>query len=297
MQLGIIGVWTWAFDRFPAARARDAATELDELGYGTIWLPESAGREAFSLAQLLLGATRRVVVANGIARVTERTARAAAAAHHLLAETSGDRHLLGLGGTHPGSPGGTATAMARYLDQLDTATDTSPGGDRAQRLILAAQHPAMLALARHRSLGTHPYITPVEHTVWAREQLGPDLPLAPELTVVLDTDPRRARDTARRHIGGYLGAGPYIRKMRRFGYTDADLADGGSDRLLDALVAHGDDHAIARRVRDHLTAGATHVSIQVLTDTDDQLLDAWRHLAPALAAPATTSSTTSTTVR
>ena len=166
-----------------------------------------------------------------------------------------------------------------YLDALDAADVPLAVEDRA----LAALGPKMLELAATRTAGVHPYLVTPEHTRIAREAVGPDVFVAPEQGVVLETDPDRARAIARANVSFYFALPNYTNNWRRLGYTDEDLADGGSNRLIDALVAWGDEAAIAARVQEHRDAGANHVCIQVLTDRPKSLsLDQWRILAPAL---------------
>ena len=169
--------------------------------------------------------------------------------------------------------------MSAFLDGLDAADPPLAAVDR----VLAALGPKMLELARTRTAGTHPYLVTPEHTRIAREAIGADRLVAAEQGVVLDTDPDRARATARLHLATYLGLPNYANNWRRLGYTDDDIADGGSDRLVDALVVWGDESTIAARVQEHRDAGADHVCVQVLTDDPRGFpRDQWRALAPAL---------------
>jgi probable F420-dependent oxidoreductase len=169
--------------------------------------------------------------------------------------------------------------MAEYLDALDTAAVPVPAADR----MLAALGPRMLSLARSRAGAAHPYLVPPEHTAMAREALGPATVLAPAQAVVLDTDPQRSQERARAFVNDYLTLPNYVRNLRRLGFGDDDFQAGASDRLVDALVARGDEDAIAARVRAHHDAGADHVCIYVFGQGDEALqLDAWRRLAPAL---------------
>jgi probable F420-dependent oxidoreductase len=170
-------------------------------------------------------------------------------------------------------------AMAGYLDALDTAEPPVP----VEARVLAALGPKMLGLARDRAAGAHPYLTTPEHTQRAREILGGDRLLAPEQRVVLETDPATAREVGHQHLAIYLQLPNYTNNLRRLGFTDNDLAGAGSDRLVDTLVAWGDEDTIARRVREHHDAGADHVCIQVLTgDRNAFPREGWRRLAPAL---------------
>ena len=240
---------------------------------------------------MVLGATQRMVAATGIASVWARDAMTMAAGQLTISEAHPGRFLLGLGvshqpmvdmvrGHHYAKP---LSKMAEYLDAMDRAIYVAPRPAEEPRRVLAALGPKMLRLAAERALGAHPYFVPVEHTAVAREALGEGPMLCPEQAVVLATDPERARAAARLHMGTYLTLPNYTNNLRRLGWTDADLDDGGSDRLVDAIVAWGDEAAIVDRVQAHLDAGADHVCIQVLGDNAAELpLPQWRALAPAL---------------
>ncbi|MEW2387621.1 TIGR03620 family F420-dependent LLM class oxidoreductase [Streptomyces venezuelae] len=297
--LGAVGVWTAAFEGHPAGRVRDAAAEIEELGYGALWYGEAYGRDSVGQAWLLLSATRRMVVASGIANIAFREPLTLAAAERTLGEAFPGRYVLGLGGHRvddtvsevDGYPvptrGRALSTMRRYLDSMDAAPAHGPVPDPAPRRVLAALGPKMLALAAERTWGAHPYFVPVEHTALARRTLGPAAFLGVEQAVVLDTDVDRARETAAQHVAAYVTGAPHQEaNMRRMGFGDEDLAGGRpSRRLVDAIVAYGDVDALHARVRDHLDAGADHVCVQVLTADPGALpLPQWRELAPALTA-------------
>jgi probable F420-dependent oxidoreductase len=282
MELGRIGIWNWlGGDR---EEVREAAAELDELGYGTLWFPNRP--TSFELARDLLDATRRMVVATGIVSIWDHPPDEAAAAHHALREAYPNRFLLGLGVSHahlvdrdePGRYSRPLTRMREYLDALDSAPTPVPVEER----ILAALGPRMLELARDRSAGAHPYLVPAEHTRLARGVLGAGKVLAPEQAVVLETDPVRARALGRQHLHIYLMAPNYTNNWLRLGFTPDDFEDGGSDRLVDTMVAWGDEDAIRERIADHYEAGADHVCIQVITDSGQLPREEWRILAGAL---------------
>jgi probable F420-dependent oxidoreductase len=291
MDLGRVGLWTFQLDLQPAGLAREAAAELEELGYPTLWLPEAVGREPFVNSTMLLASTQKLVVATGIASIWARDAMTMTAGHLALSEAFPGRFLLGIGvshqpmvdfvrGQHYEKP---LTKMRGYLDAMDAAIYMAPRPAEEPRRVLAALGPKMLELAAAKALGSHPYFVPVEHTAFARDVLGEGPMLCPEQAVVLSTDPDEARATARQHMATYLGLPNYTNNLRRFGWGDADLADGGSDALVDAIVAWGDEEAIVRRVQDHLAAGADHVCLQVLTSDATALpMPQWRALAPAL---------------
>jgi probable F420-dependent oxidoreductase len=293
MDLKSVGIWTGQLDYQPASRAREAVAELEELGYGAVWVGEAVGREALSNAGLLLSVTRRLVVATGIANIWVRDALAMVAGQYTLAEAYPERFLLGLGvshaplieamrGHHYQRP---LAAMRQYLNAMDEVVNAYravPPATPPPR-VLAALGPKMLALAAERAHGVHSYFVPPEHTAQARGLLGPGSWLIPEQAVVLEGDPEPARELARRHTSRYLRLPNYTNNLRRLGFDDEDLAGSGSDRLVDAVVAWGDEETIVSRVRAHLDAGADHVCVQVL-DPDRRGLPAtqWRRLAPAL---------------
>jgi probable F420-dependent oxidoreductase len=292
MDIGRIGIWTFALDLQPASRTREAVAELETLGYGAVWVPEAVGREAIANAGLLLSATHSMVVATGIANIWMRQPVAAAAAWKTLNEAYDGRFLLGLGVSHGPSVGRMLkqtwdrplARMREYLDAMDESVFVAAQPPVPPSRVLAALGPRMLDLARERALGAHPYFVPVEHTAFARERLGAGPLLAPEQAVVLESDPTTARQIARTHMAGYLRLPNYANNLIRMGFTEEELADGGSDRVVDAIVAWGDLDTVAARVRAHHDAGADHVCIQVL-EADQRALpmDAWRRLAEALA--------------
>ena len=290
MEIGKIGVWTFEFEQQPWSAVAEAAAELDELGYGAIWFPESRGREVMAQSALLLGATRRAVIAPGIANLYARDAVAMAAGQRTLCEAFPGRYLLGIGVSHRPSVeqirghqyGPPIATMRAYLDAMDAAPHLPPRAENEPRL-LAALGPRMLKLAAERTLGAHPYFVPVEHTAFARQTMGDGPLLAPEQAVVLERDPDRAREIARAHMSRYLAAENYTNNLRRLGYTDDDIANGGSDRLVDAIVAWGSLEEVMTRVQAHLDAGADHVCVQVLPARPGTLpKQEWCELASAL---------------
>jgi probable F420-dependent oxidoreductase len=291
MELGPIGIWTAQFDYQPAAKAQEAAAELEQLGFGAIWFPESVGRESLVNAALLLGATRRIVIATGIANIYARDPVTMTAAQNTLAEAYPARFLLGLGVSHiplveqlrGHSYGKPVASMRAYLDGMDRAPyRAAPPAVKPIR-VLAALGPKMLRLAAERAGGAHPYFVPPEHTALARKILGSDRLLAVEQAVVLESDSAKAREIARAHTSRYLTLPNYVNNLRRLGFDEEDLVNGGSDRLLDAIVAWGDMTAVIERVRAHQSAGADHVCVQVLPQHPQALpLSQWRDVASAL---------------
>lgn len=293
-QLGPVGVWIGAFTIAPAAEARPVAREIEELGYDTLWYPEGLGtRESFTNAAVLLGATERIRVASGIANIWGRDAVSAANAARVLADAFENRFLLGLGVSHPRQvdPRGhryerPVARMSAFLDAMDDDPFVSPDGSRVARppvpRVLAALRPPMLRLAAEKALGAHTFLVPVEHTRRARELLGPEALLVAEQKVVLASDPAEARARARAALAWYLDTPNYLDNLRWLGFSDADFEDGASDRLVEALVAAGDEEAIRARVQEHLDAGATQVAINPLEDGDPFGRETLRRLAPAL---------------
>lgn len=289
--LGRVGVWLGALGWAPAAVEREAAVEIEELGYSALWYSEAHNsKESLSHGALLLGATRRLVVASGIANIWVRDPMAMVAGANALAEAFPGRFLLGLGVSHPPqvaprghSYGRPVATMRAYLEAMDAAEYTGPRPAEPLPRLLGALRSAMLELAAAMADGAHPYLVPVEHTRRARSILGRGKLLATEQFVVLESDPAEARRLGRDAIAWYLTLPNYTDNLRWLGFADDDLAGGGSDALVDALVAWGDEEAIRERVALHLEAGADHVCIQPIGRGADQLgLEQLRRLGPAL---------------
>lgn len=288
MDIGKLGVWTFQLGASEDAPLRDAVAELESLGYGTIWFP--GGGRAFETARRLLAASSTITVATGIVSIYGYEAADVVAQTASLAADYPGRFLLGLGVSHPeavnreGPPrySRPLRAMGGFLDALD-ASASAGASSSSSEVVLAALRTGMLELAKARTRGAHPYFVPVEHTARAREVLGPDKLLAPEQAIVLDEDPESARRIARTHMALYLRLQNYTNNLRGLGYGDADLSDGGSDRLVDAIVAWGDPETVASRVRAHYDAGADHVCVQAL-DADFRAVPTrqWIQLAEAL---------------
>jgi probable F420-dependent oxidoreductase len=289
-RIGRVGVWLGSIALEPAREERAAVARLEELGYGTAWFGEGpTNREAMSHAALLLGASERIMIATGIANIWARDAAAAINGANTLNEACEERFLLGLGVSHAPSVNSRGheyakplTAMRGYLEAIDEHTYTAPAPAHPSPVVLAALRPKMLELARDRTAGAHPYFVPPAHTAKARAILGPRPLLAPEQVVVLETDAARAREIGRRHMASYLRLPNYVNNLRTLGYHDADFADGGSERLVDAIVAWGPEDAIAQRVHEHLDAGADHVAIQAYAEDADAALAQLERLAPLL---------------
>jgi probable F420-dependent oxidoreductase len=291
VALGPVGIWTAVLDACPSAVAQQHARRLEELGFSTVWIPEALGRDPFVTATLLLSATERLQVATGIANIYARDALTMANTQRSLEEAFPGRFLLGLGVSHHHLVEGVRhhdyfrpySRMVNYLEEMDNALFMAVGPSQRPSTVLAALGPKMLRLAAERAAGAHPYFVPVEHTARAREILGPDPILAPEQMVVLETDPARAREIARAGMAIYLRAPNYLNNLQRLGFTEADVGDGGSDRLVDAIVAWGEVDAVVDRVQAHRDAGASHVCLQVLTGDYTTVPEgAWAELAAAL---------------
>ena len=272
MELGRVGVWLGPLTALGAAEEAEAARELEELGYGTLWFGETPlGKEAFAHAALLLGATERVAVGTGILNVWLHAPSATRNGAATLGEAFPGRFVLGMGVSHPHVVGRLGqeyrkpvALMRQYLADMDAIDYLAPQGPEPVPRVLAALAPPMLALAREAADGAHPYLVTPEHTRRAREALGAGKLLAPEQAFVLETDPARAREAARAHLERYIKAENYVRSWLLLGFEQADTENGGSDRLVDALVAWGDEDAVRARVEEHFAAGADHVCVQAV---------------------------------
>jgi len=290
VDLGRVGIWTGVLDTLDVAPARDLVAELDAQGWGSLWFGEAYGREAFTAAQLYLGASEHLVIGTGIANIYGRDAMATAGAARLLRAAYPDRFVLGLGVSHAPlvermrghSYGKPVAAMTDYLEALDAAPSAVAGPPALPPRVLAALGPRMLALGRDRAQGAHPYLVTPEHTAEARQLLGPEPLLVVEQAVVLAEDEETWRARAHWHLEIYTGLPNYRASWRRQGFTDEDAARGGSERLKAAMVTRG-LAATVTRVREHLDAGATTVCLQVLGGTVTAVPQQdWRQLADAL---------------
>jgi probable F420-dependent oxidoreductase len=287
MELGRVGVWLGGLGSAGAAVEAGTARELERLGFGTLWFGETPfSKEAFAHAALLLGATERITIATGIASIWLRSPQSAANGAAVLAEAHPGRFVLGLGVSHAPAVASVGrdyvrplTQMRSYLDAMDATQYRAPAPAEPAPRAIGALAPKMLELARDRTQGAHPYLVTPEHTAHARAILGTGPALAPEQGFVLETDAARARAVAREHIAVYLTLENYRNNWLRLGFGEAELDGGGSDRLVDALVAWGDVDAVRSRVDAHLAAGADHVALQAVgPDPVVQL----QRLAPAL---------------
>jgi len=287
-----LGVWTAQFDFYPASVVRDTVQELEALGYGSLWIGENVGREPISQSAILLAATQRMTVATAVANLWARDPLSMAAAQQTLTEAFAGRFILGLGVSHPklvnhnrglryDRPVRATRDYLAAMDKLVESYRAVPAVDTVR--LLAALGPQMLHIAAEHTNGAHTYLVPPEHTAAARLELGSDKVLVPEQAVVLETDKTRAYEIGRRHLRRYLMLPNYTNNLRRLGYTEEDFEHSGSDRLVDGLIAWGDEAAIARRIGQHLAAGADNVCVQVLDpDFRGLPLAQWRRLAEVL---------------
>jgi probable F420-dependent oxidoreductase len=268
-RLGSLGVWTW-LDTLPAAKAVELAQQIEAWGYSALWLPEAVGRDPFSLIAYLAANTQRLVFATGIANIYARDAMTMRATRESVGELTGGRFVMGLGVSHApmvaGMRGHTygkpVATMRAYLEAMEKAVYLGPKPASETPVVIAALRPNMLKLAAEKCAGAHPYNVTPEHTARAREILGRGVTLAPEQMVLLETSPAKAREIARKNLAVYLALPNYQNGWRWLGFGDDDFAGGGSDRLIDAVVAWGDEKAIASRIQAHRDAGADHVCIQ-----------------------------------
>jgi probable F420-dependent oxidoreductase len=292
-DLGPIGIWSRELRFGDPGEAREAAAELEELGFGTLWIPGGGGGDdLMRVVEDQLGETRSACFATGILNVFGHDPADVAREHARIDAAFPGRFVLGIGIGHAKFLDAHRAqrsqrpleVISEYLDELDR---NAPDGTQPARVV-AALGPRMVELAGERTLGVHPYMVPVEHTAFVRDVLGPVPLLAPELSVVLAEELADARARARQDLALYLQLPNYTTVWRRLGYGDADLADGGSDRLVDALYALGSIERIGERVRRHLDAGADHVCLRVVTNAPMEGVERipreeWRELAPLVA--------------
>jgi probable F420-dependent oxidoreductase len=271
------------------SKAQEAIAEVEEMGYCAVWVPEAVLREPFASTALLLSATKKIVLATGIASLHARTAQTMNAGWKTVTEAFPDRFVLGIGvshapmvtGVHKGAYDKPYSTMVEYLDAMDSGLYFSPAPSTTPRRVLAALGPKMLKLAAERANGAHPYFTPAEHTAFARSTMGKEAFLAPEVAVVLETDATKARAIARGFMKTYTGLPNYANNLKRFGFEHDEIV-GQEDRLVDAIVGWGTTDTVVARIKEHFDAGADHVCIQVLTDATGTLpMRQWRELAEA----------------
>jgi len=276
MDIGRIGVWT-SYRPFGIERAGEAAKLAEQLGYSAWWV---GGSPHVPDVRPILEATSTLIAATGILNVWINDPAESAAADAALRADFPERFMLGIGIGHPEATSDyrrPLTAMRAFLDGLDASPTPPPADGRC----LAALCPKMLDLAAERAVGTHTYFVPVEHTRLARERLGSGRLVAPEVACVVDTDPVRGKAVAREYAKLYLGLRNYTQNLLNLGFTEGDLADGGSDRLIDAVIPQGSAGQIAEVVRAHLDAGADHVCLQPLGEQGIPR-ESWTALAKVL---------------
>jgi probable F420-dependent oxidoreductase len=286
MDLSGVGIWSHQLRYGDKGRSADAAAELDELGYTALWIPDVGQTPVLDSVDHLLSATKDIVVATGILNLWMNEPADVATSYASLTAAHGDRFLMGIGVSHaplidstePGRYRQPLAATAAFLDALDDAQPPVPVGAR----VLAALGPKMLELAAGRSRGAHPYLVSPEHTRGARALLGDGPLLLPEQTAILTEDVSEARAIGTGWIKRYLAMPNYANSMLRLGFSPDDVVSV-SDRLFDAIIVWGDEAAVIGRVNEHLSAGADHVCLQVLTaELNEYPLEQWRRIAAAL---------------
>ena len=289
-DLGRIGLWTFALDVQPMAKSQEDAAEIDEMGFGTVWLPEAVGREAFASSALILSATKNIKVATGIASIAARTAHSMQAGWKTLSEAFPGRFVLGLGVSHSHmvtklhklSYDKPYSNMVEYLDVMDKSPFMAAQPTEPMYRMIGALGPKMLKLSAERCVGAHPYFTTPQHTAEAREILGKGPLLAPEIAVIFENDKDKARESARKYMGTYTRLPNYANNLMRLGFTQDDVTNQ-SDKLVDEIVTWGGLDKIAARIKEHHDAGADHVCVQVITHDPLELpMAGWRELSALL---------------
>jgi probable F420-dependent oxidoreductase len=268
-ELGPLGVWAF-IDTLTPEHSTEFAQKLEHWGYSALWLPEAVGRDPFCTIASLVSSTSKLVFATGIANIYARDPMAMTAIRNTLGDFAPGRFVMGLGVSHAHLVSGVrgheyrkpVTTMRNYLDSMEKAVYMAEEPAEKPPIVLAALRRNMLKLSAERTRGAHPYFVTPEHTRRARELIGPDAWLCPEQKVLLESDPARARAIAREHMKIYLGLPNYRNNLLELGFASDELDNGGSNRLVDAIVAWGDEAAIRDRIQAHWDAGASHVCIQ-----------------------------------
>lgn len=272
-NLGKLGVWAF-IDNMTATEAVSFAQQLEKWGYGALWIPEAVGRDPFSIISFMAANTEKLVFATGIANIYARDPMSMNAIHKTVAELAPGRFVLGLGVSHAPLVKGIrgheyqkpVSTMRTYLESMKSAFYMGAMAQEPAPILLGALRQNMLQLSAASADGAHPYFVPPEHTAWARQILGPDVLLCPEQMVLLESDADKARRIARAATTTYTGLDNYKNNLKQFGFVEADFDNGGSDKLVDAIVAWGDVQALRSRIQAHWDAGANHVCIQTLSD-------------------------------
>ncbi|MEW2300908.1 TIGR03620 family F420-dependent LLM class oxidoreductase [Streptomyces sp. NPDC006655] len=283
MHIGKTGIWSPELRLHPdPVEIHEAAAELDQHGWGALWIPGLGGGDILGDAERLLRATENTTIATGVLSIWRHPATEMAEGHARLRQAYDHRLLLGLGvsdaaaAQHAGGTYRPLAALDSYLDALDQAEEAVPADER----VVAAMGPKLTELAGRRSAGTHPFLVTPEFTAGARAILGSGPMLAPYQAVVVDPEPERAREAARGFLAPFIRMGHYAKSLLRQGFSEDDLSDGGSNRLIDAVVAWGDVDVIGERIMAHHDAGATHVALHAIGRGNGLPLAEWRQLAP-----------------
>ena len=276
-DIGRLGVWSF-IDNLDAAGAAAFARQLEDWGYGALWVPEAVGRDPFSIIAWMAAHTKKIVFCTGIANIYARDPMTMTSIRKTLGEMAPGRIVLGLGVSHQhlvqkvrgheysNKP---VSTMRTYLEGMEKALYMGPAPAEEPPVVLAALRSNMLKLSAEKAAGAHPYFVPPEHTAKARATMGPSAWLCPEQMVLAEQDPAKARAIARKHMEIYLGLPNYRNNWLREGFSEAELADGGSDRFIDSMVLWGDAATVKKRLRAHFEAGATHVCLQPVHDDGD----------------------------
>lgn len=272
-NLGKLGVWAF-IDGMTAPEAVRFAQQVEAWGYSALWIPEAVGRDPFSIIGYLAAHTKTLVFATGIANIYARDPMAMNAIHKTVSELAPDRFVLGLGVSHAPlvkdirghAYQKPVSTMRAYLQSMQNSLYMAPTAPEPAPIVLGALRENMLRLSAEHAAGAHPYFVPPEHTAWARNILGPVALLCPEQMVLRETDADKARRIARAHTTTYTGLDNYKNNLKQFGFVESDFDNGGSDKLVDAIVAWGDEQALQSRIKAHWQAGANHVCIQALSD-------------------------------
>jgi probable F420-dependent oxidoreductase len=272
-NLGKLGVWAF-IDNMTAREAVQFAQQLEQWGYSALWIPEAVGRDPFAIISFMAAHTDKLIFATGIANIWARDPMAMNAIHKTVSELAPGRFIMGLGVSHAPlvkdirghAYQKPVSTMRNYLEAMQNSLYMAATADEPAPIVLGALRQHMLQLSAEKANGAHPYFVPPEHTAWARGILGPDALLCPEQKLLLETNADTARRIARSHMGTYTTLDNYKNNLRQFGFDDADFENSGSDKLVDAIVAWGDESALQDRVKAHWQAGANHVCIQALQE-------------------------------
>jgi probable F420-dependent oxidoreductase len=271
--LGKLGVWAF-IDNMTAREAVQFAQQLEQWGYSALWIPEAVGRDPFAIISFMTAQTEKLIFATGIANIWARDPMAMNAIHKTVSELAPGRFIMGLGVSHAPlvkdirghAYQKPVSTMRNYLESMQKSLYLAATADEPAPIVLGALRQHMLQLGAEKANGAHPYFVPPEHTAWARSILGPDALLCPEQKLLLETDADTARRIARSHMGTYTTLDNYKNNLKQFGFEEADFENSGSDKLVDAIVAWGDESALQQRIKAHWQAGANHVCIQALQD-------------------------------